>query len=64
LGISSVITTLTLQGRLLQIDQFVMLGAAAMLLAFLFFGLRVSRLKGAILLASYLVYLGVMFGYQ
>ncbi len=64
LGISSIITPLPLQGRLLQIDQFVMLGAAAMLLAFLFFGLRVSRLKGAILLASYLVYLGVMFGYQ
>lgn len=64
LGISSVITPLPLQGRLLQIDQFVMLGAAALLLAFLFFGLRVSRLKGAILLASYVIYLGVMFGYQ
>ena len=64
LGISSVITPLPLQGRLLQIDQFVMLGATAMLLAFLFFGLRISRLKGVLLLSAYVIYIGAMFGIQ
>lgn len=64
LGISSLITPLPLQGRLLQIDQFVMLGAAALLLAFLYFGLRISRLKGVVFLSAYVVYIGVMFGYQ
>jgi len=64
LGISSVITPLPLQGRLLQIDQFVMLGATGLLLAFLFFGLRVSRVKGAVLLGAYITYIAMMFGYQ
>lgn len=64
LGISSVITPLPLQGRLLQIDQFMMLGATAMLLAFLFFGLRISRLKGVLLLSAYVIYIGAMFGIQ
>jgi cation:H+ antiporter len=64
LGVASIITPLPLQGRLLTIDQFVMLGATALLLAFLFFGLQISRLKGGVLLAAYIIYVGVMFGYQ
>lgn len=63
-GVASVITPLPLQGRLLQIDQFVMIGATALLLAFLFFGLRISRLKGVILLSGYVIYIGAMFGIQ
>lgn len=64
LGISSTISPLPLQGRLLEIDQFVMLGAAVALLLFLFFGLRLSRLKGGLLLAGYVVYIAAMFGLQ
>lgn len=64
LGISSLITPLPLQGRLLHIDQFVMLGAAVVLLLFLFFGLRLSRFKGAALLLGYIVYIAAMFGLQ
>lgn len=64
LGISSTITPLPFQGRLLEIDQFVMLAAAVALLLFLFFGLRLSRLKGALLLAGYVVYIAAMFGMQ
>jgi cation:H+ antiporter len=64
LGISSTITPLPLQGRLLHIDQFVMLGAAVVLLLFLYIGLRLSRLKGAALLAGYVVYIAAMFGLQ
>lgn len=64
LGISSTITPLPLQGRLLHIDQFVMLAVTVTLLLFLFFGLRLSRLKGAVLLAAYVVYIAAMFGLQ
>lgn len=64
LGISSVIHPLPLEGRLFNIDQFVMLAAAVMLLVFLFFGLRLSRVKGALLLLGYVAYIGAMFGMQ
>jgi cation:H+ antiporter len=64
LGISSTITPLPLEGRLLNIDQFVMLGVTVTLLLFLFFGLRLSRFKGAALLAAYVVYIAAMFGLQ
>jgi cation:H+ antiporter len=64
LGISSLINPLPLQGRLLEIDQFVMLAAAVGLLLFLFFGLRLSRMKGALLLLGYVAYIAAMFGMQ
>lgn len=64
LGISALIMPLPLTGRLFAIDQFVMLAATAALLLFLFFGLRLSRFKGALLLAGYVVYIGTMFGLQ
>ncbi len=64
LGISSIVTPLPLTGRLFAIDQFVMLAATAALLVFLFFGLRLSRFKGALLLAGYVVYIATMFGLQ
>ena len=64
LGISSLINPLPLQGRLLEIDQFVMLAAAVGLLLFLFFGLRLSRMKGALLLLGYVAYIAAMLGMQ
>lgn len=64
LGIAALVTPLPLTGRLFAIDQFVMLAATVTLLLFLFFGLRLSRLKGALLLAGYVVYIGAMFGLQ
>lgn len=64
LGVASIIAPLPLEGRLLEIDQFVMLAATAVLLLFLFFGLRLSRFKGALLLAGYVVYIAAMFGLQ
>jgi len=63
-GSASVISPLPFTGRFLHIDQWVMLGATLLLLAFLFFGLRVSRAKGAFFLLSYAAYIGVMFGFQ
>lgn len=64
LGVSSMITPLPFEGRLLEIDQFVMLAATLGLLMFLYFGLRLSRLKGFILLAGYVIYIAAMFGLQ
>lgn len=64
LGIAALVTPLPLTGRLFSIDQFVMLAATAALLLFLFFGLRLSRLKGALLLAGYVIYIAAMFGLQ
>lgn len=64
LGVASVISPLPFSGRLLQIDQWVMLGTTLLLLLFLSFGLQVSRRKGACLLLGYAVYIGAMFGLQ
>jgi cation:H+ antiporter len=64
LGSASVVSPLPFGGRLLHIDQWVMLGATVMLLLFLYFGLRITRIKGAILLLSYITYVSVMFGLQ
>lgn len=64
LGIAALVMPLPLTGRLFAIDQFVMLAATAALLLFLFFGLRLSRFKGALLLAGYVVYIATMFGMQ
>ena len=64
MGIASVITPLPLAGRMLTIDQFVMLGAAVALVVFLYFGLRLSRLKGFVLLVAYVAYVAAMFGLQ
>lgn len=61
LGIAALVTPLPLEGRLFAIDQFVMLAATVVLLLFLFFGLRLSRLKGALLLVGYVVYISTMF---
>lgn len=64
LGIAALVMPLPLTGRLFAIDQFVMLAATAALLLFLFLGLRLSRFKGALLLAGYVVYIATMFGMQ
>lgn len=64
LGIAALVMPLPLTGRLFAIDQFVMLAATVALLLFLFFGLRLSRFKGALLLAGYVVYIATMFGMQ
>ncbi len=56
LGISALLQPLPIHSRVLQFDQWVMLGSALVLLLFLFTGRRLSRLEGGILLISYGVY--------
>jgi len=61
LGVSALLQPLPVHARILQFDQWVMLGASILLLAFLYTGRRLSRLEGGILLVGYSVYLGLSF---
>lgn len=61
LGVASMLQPLPLTGRLQMVDQWVVLAISILLLLFLFFGLRLSRLKGAVLLLIYVVYVVTMF---
>lgn len=61
LGVSALLQPLPVHARILQFDQWVMLGASLLLLLFLYTGRRLSRLEGGILLASYGGYIGLSF---
>lgn len=57
LGVSAVLQPLPLAARILQFDQWVLLGSALLLFVFLFTGRRVSRLEGGTLVCLYALYL-------
>lgn len=61
LGMSAALQPLPVHARILQFDQWVMLGASLLLLAFLYTGRRLSRLEGSALLAGYVLYVGLSF---
>lgn len=61
LGISVLLQPLPVHARILQFDQWVMLGSSLLLLLFLYTGHRLSRLEGAVLLAGYVIYIGLSF---
>jgi cation:H+ antiporter len=61
LGVSSLLQPLPVHARILQFDQWVMLGSSLLLLLFLYTGRRLSRLEGGVLLAGYGVYVGLSF---
>ena len=61
LGVSALLQPLPVHARILQFDQWVMLGTSVLLLLFLYTGARLNRLEGAILLAGYGVYVGLSF---
>lgn len=61
LGVSALLQPLPVHARILQFDQWVMLGSALVLLLFLFTGRRLSRLEGGLLLAAYVAYAGLSF---
>lgn len=50
-----------MHSRILQYDQWVMLGSALLVVPFLYTGRRISRLEGAALLLGYGVYVGLGF---
>lgn len=61
LGISALLQPLPVHARILQFDQWVMLGTSLLLLLFLYTGSRLSRVEGGILLLCYGVYVGLSF---
>lgn len=61
LGLSALLQPLPIHGRVLQFDQWVMLGAAVLLLLFLYTGRSLGRLEGGFLFAGYIVYAVISF---
>ncbi len=61
LGVSALLQPLPVSARILQFDQWIMLGTSLLLLLFLYTGHRLSRLEGGILLAGYGFYVGLSF---
>ena len=61
LGVSALLQPLPIHARILQFDQWVMLGSSLLLLLFLYTGRRLSRLEGGVLLAGYGVYVALSF---
>ncbi|MGK2926469.1 MAG: calcium/sodium antiporter [Lysobacterales bacterium] len=61
LGISALLQPLPVHARILQFDQWIMLGAAVLVMLFLYTGRRVSRLEGGVLLVGYTIYLTLSF---
>lgn len=61
LGVSALLQPLPVPERILQFDQWVMLGTSLILLLFLYTGRRLSRTEGGLLLLGYVVYIGLSF---
>jgi cation:H+ antiporter len=53
LGISALLQPLSVHARIVQFDQWVLLGTSLLLLLFLYTGHRLNRLEGGVLLAAY-----------
>ena len=61
LGVSALLQPLPVHARILQFDQWVMLGTSLLLLLFLYTGRCVSRLEGGMLLVGYGIYVWLSF---
>lgn len=61
LGISAILQPLPIASRIQSFDQWVMLGSALVLMAFLYTGLRLARWEGGVLLISYAAYIWLSF---
>lgn len=61
LGVSCLLQPLPLHLRVVEFDQWVLLGTALMALGFLYTARRLSRLEGGILLAGYIAYVWIGF---
>lgn len=57
IGFSALFQPLDVRGRIVELDQWVMLGVALLLLVFLYTGRRLNRIEGGVLLTGYAVYI-------
>jgi cation:H+ antiporter len=64
LGLSAMVSPLPVQPQLIASDCWWMLGLTALLAPIMFTGLKVNRWEGAILLAIYCIYLGLLLNSQ
>jgi len=62
LGFAALLQPLPVHARMLQFDQWVMVGTALLLMLFLVTGRRISRFEGMVLLSGYIAY--VVIGFQ
>jgi len=61
LGVSALLQPLPVHARILQFDQWVMLGTSLLLLLFLYTGRCISRLEGGVLVVCYGIYIWLSF---
>ena len=61
LGVSALMQPLEVRGRIAEVDQWVMLGVALLLLVFLYTGRRLNRIEGGLLLVGYAAYIGASY---
>lgn len=61
LGLSALLQPLPVHSRILDFDQWVMLGTSILLMVFLYTGRRLSRTEGGVLLAGYGIYVWMSF---
>ncbi len=61
LGIAAILQPLPFPARILQLDQWILLGITLLLTLFLYTGNRMSRLEGAVFVVGYAVYVFVSF---
>lgn len=61
LGIFAFLQPLPILSRILQFDQWVMLGTAILVMLFLYTGKKLSRLEGGLLVLGYIAYVWLSF---
>lgn len=61
LGVSAILQPIEVKGRIVEFDQWVMLGVSILLYVFLFTARKLSRMEGAFLLFGYFVYVAVSY---
>jgi cation:H+ antiporter len=61
LGIAALLQPLPVAARIVQFDQWIMLGASIILMLILYTGLRINRWEGAALLSAYGIYIWLSF---
>jgi len=61
LGTATLVHPLPVSGRIIVFDQWIMLGSAVLLMAFLYTGMRLNRAEGGVLLSAYGIYLWLTF---
>ncbi len=59
IGITSMVTPIKVSNAILSFDMFWVFGVALLMIPVLYFGKKVGRLKGIVLLSTYLAYIGI-----